>query len=211
MQRLRTALLIAGLYFQAASLLADGGTLRLSQRVGNWQVSVFTSPEVLRVGSVDTSVLVQDAPSGQIQENVPVTVKLECVDQRAIPLQQNATAAAATNKLFQATRFDVPQPGLWRATVTIGNPAAKSTALVDRPANLAFDLSVGPQLPAWVELAPWIGWPFLIVALFLARQCLVVRQDRDAWNPHFEHVRYNQPQGTVAPNRQMLDALWKHD
>jgi hypothetical protein len=185
MQRLRTALLIAGLFFQPASLLADGGTLCLSQRVGDWQVSVFTSPEVLRVGLIDISVLVQDAPSGQIQETMPVTVKLECVDQRAIPLEQIATAAAATNKLFQAALFEVPQAGLWRASITIGNPTVKSSAMIDRSAKLAFDLSVSPPLPAWLELAPWVGWPFVIVALFLGHQSLGARHLRKHTAPSF--------------------------
>jgi hypothetical protein len=92
-------------------------------------------------------------------------------------LEQIATSAAATNKLFQAALFEVPQAGLWRASITIGNPMVKSSVMVDCSAKLAFDLSVSPPLPAWLELAPWVGWPFLIIALFLAHQFLVVRQD----------------------------------
>jgi hypothetical protein len=147
---------------------------------------VFTSPEVLRVGPIDISILIQDAAGGQIQENLPVTVKLECIDQRAIPLEQNATTAAATNKLFQAVLFEVPQAGLWRAAIAIGKPATKVSALVDRPVdNLSFDLSVSPPLPAWLELAPWVGWPFLVIAMFFAHQCLVARQNHRRSTPSF--------------------------
>src|SRR5262249_156491 len=54
---------------------ADGGTVRLSQRAGGYQVTVFTEPTPLRAGPVDVSVLVQDAATGQALPGAQVTVR----------------------------------------------------------------------------------------------------------------------------------------
>jgi len=45
----------------APIIRADGGTLRLWERAGNYKVAVFTDPTPLRAGPVDVSVFVQDA------------------------------------------------------------------------------------------------------------------------------------------------------
>ena len=42
---------------------ADGGTVRLSERQGEYRITVFTAPVPFRAGLVDISVLVQDAVS----------------------------------------------------------------------------------------------------------------------------------------------------
>src|SRR5262245_18803978 len=68
--------------------LADGGILRLSQRCGAWQVSVFTSPAVPSVGPIDISTLVQDASTGRIRDNVPVTVRLQSIAPQGLTLEQ---------------------------------------------------------------------------------------------------------------------------
>ena len=43
---------------------ADGGQVRLTQRHGDMQITVFTSPSPLRAGPVDVSVCIQDAATG---------------------------------------------------------------------------------------------------------------------------------------------------
>jgi hypothetical protein len=45
---------------------------------------------------------------------------------------------------------------------------------------LEFELAVGPPIPAWLELAPWVGWPVGAVLLFGAHQVLVARGKRGA-------------------------------
>lgn len=142
--------------------LGDGGALRLSQRHDDLQVSVFTSPENLRVGPVDISVLVQRADSGTCVLEIPALVRLERLDSAGIPLEQPATTAAATNKLFRAAIFDVPQPGRWRATIWVGEEPD--------PAKFAFDMEIGPPPPPWIELAAWTTWPFFVFGLFIAHQ-----------------------------------------
>jgi hypothetical protein len=48
-----------------AVALADGGRVVVVERQGDYRISVFTSPEPLRAGPIDISVLLQDAETGQ--------------------------------------------------------------------------------------------------------------------------------------------------
>src|SRR5262245_62779881 len=80
MKRLLTSmigyLLVSSLILHPSSLAwADGGVPRLSERVGGYRVSVFTSPTPFRAGPVDVSVLVQDADSGEMLPEVRVIVR----------------------------------------------------------------------------------------------------------------------------------------
>jgi hypothetical protein len=164
---INVACIAAALIVAPASALADGGTLRASQVIGENRISIFTSPAVLRVGLIDISVLAQDAKTGAILRDSPVRIRLECSDRTAIPLEQQATFAAATNKLFRAAQFDVPEAGNWRATVVFGE--------LTQSASLSVPLSIEPPLPAWMELAPWIAWPFAVVALYCVHWALAAR------------------------------------
>jgi hypothetical protein len=167
----RTLYFIVSLILCPGLALADGGTLRFSQRCGEFQVSVFTSPAVLRAGQVDVSVLVQDADTGKTRNDIPILVRLSLVDQAGLEIEHAATTTDATNKLFRAALFDVPRPGIWQASVFLGQGASQE------PAPLTFDLNVAPPPPAWLQLAPWIGWPAALVALFFWHQRLAVRRE----------------------------------
>lgn len=168
-------------------VLADGGTLRISQRCGDYQVSVFTSPAVLRAGLIDISVLVQDAATGQVRTNLPISIQLQSDEERSIQLQQPADASAATNKLFRAALFDVPRAGTWKASVLVGK------------IPVSFDFAVAPPPPAWLALAPWIGWPFVLAALFLWHQRLVWRREvRRRPAPNLHATQWRPSVGTTA-------------
>ncbi|HEY2882228.1 MAG TPA: hypothetical protein VGJ15_07330 [Pirellulales bacterium] len=180
----------AQLLCQPTEVLADGGTLRTSQRIGSLQVTVFTTPAELRVGPVDISVLVQDAESGHLRETIPVKIGMDQIAANGkivlhLP-EENASSEMATNKLFRAAAFEIPRAGVWRATISIGETGAEfndSKALrdrSDRPAVIesaatttSFDFEVAPPLPAWIELAPWLAIPFVVVALFFVHQYFV--------------------------------------
>src|SRR5438093_1281433 len=82
-----------------SSLRADGGTVRLSQRQGVYQITVFTAPNPFRSGPVDVSVLVQDAGTGQPVPEVRVTVRAAPRGRSGEALVSPATSEAATNKL----------------------------------------------------------------------------------------------------------------
>src|SRR5262249_28873210 len=79
---------------------ADGGSVRLSEQQGNYRISVFTAPTPVRAGPVDISVLVQDAATGEVVSGVRVTIKVARRDAPGAAVDQPATTAAATNKLF---------------------------------------------------------------------------------------------------------------
>jgi hypothetical protein len=165
---LNLRLLIAiGMVCFCAEARGDGGTLQVSQRSGDLQISVFTSPAMPRVGLLDVSVLVQDAETQTIRDDVAVQVRLEHADGQAIPLQETATAAWATNRLFKAAQFDVTTAGVWRVIVSTREMNVEP---------LRFDLEISPPLPPWLQLAPWIGWPFGLAILFLIHKRLAAAQ-----------------------------------
>jgi hypothetical protein len=154
-----------------AILYADGGAVRLVERQGPWQVSVFTSPTPLRAGSIDVSVLVQDAESSQPITDVTIAVRLTPRDRGGSAIDALASSAAATNKLMQAALVDLPHSGRWTVQVTC-------TAGDDR-AELHFDMEAGEPLPAWLGVWPWFSWPFGVVLLFGMHRWLVRRKQRD--------------------------------
>ena len=101
----------------------------------NRQITVFTDPTPLRAGPVDVSILVQDTSTGgAILDDADY-------DQRAAPLGRSsfaahyrATNAAASNKLFQVAKFDLPHAGQWEFTMDV--QGAEETA------RLHFDAAV---------------------------------------------------------------------
>lgn len=185
-----SALIIASLVVAEPRLtFADGGTLRLSQHCGDYQVSVFTAPATLRCGLIDISVLVQNSSDGKIRNDLPVMIRLAQAngDQPLDVLEQQATIAAATNKLMHAAVFEIPKSGIWHANIFLNTDSkvadTASTASIQETFNkirsskndgepLNFELAISPPLPGWFELAPWIGWPFGAMALFLIHQRL---------------------------------------
>jgi hypothetical protein len=146
---------------------ADGGTLRLRQRAGNYQIAVFTSPTPLRAGPVDISVLVQDARTGECVPAARVSVRLRARGSEHV-LERPASAAAATNKLFQAAVFGLPEPGWWDVEVVVAGAHG--------PARVRFGVQADEALPRWLDLWPWFGWPALAVALFALHRVLVRRK-----------------------------------
>src|SRR5262245_55655449 len=93
--------LAAGCWLPAGAR-ADGGAIRLMQRAGDLQVSVFTVPTPLRVGQVDVSVFVQDVGTGSARNDLPVTVRANWSGNREKHVEGVATIEAASNKLFRA-------------------------------------------------------------------------------------------------------------
>jgi hypothetical protein len=144
---------------------ADGGSMRLSEKKGGYQISVFTAPTPFRAGPVDISVLVQDGLTGDFISRSQVTVRLT---QRDLPpLEYPATVEAATNKIFRAAQFELPAPGRWKLQVQI--EGLHGLAVVGTEVEAA-----GP-LPRWRDLWLWIGWPALVIVIFGVHQVFVRR------------------------------------
>jgi hypothetical protein len=146
----------------AATAHGDGGTVRLSEQVGGYLVTVFTAPTPLRAGPIDVSVLVQDARTGQPAAVNEVLLRLRQMGEST--LEQTATREQATNRLLYAAKFDLPAPGTWPVEVRVrgaGGEVARE-----------FEVYAAEPLPRWVELWGWIFLPVVGVVVFLAHQAL---------------------------------------
>jgi hypothetical protein len=145
---------LLGIWCAPAS--ADGGTMRLSGKRGGYQVTVFSGPTPIRAGPVDISVLVQDSMTGEPMPHARVIVRMTKPGQLA--LEYPATAQVATNKLFRAAQFELPEPGRWALEVQVQGSHGLGV--------IGGDLEAVEPLPRWHEMWPWIGWPALVIALF---------------------------------------------
>jgi hypothetical protein len=154
---------------------ADGGALRLRQRAGNHQIAVFTSPTPFRVGPVDVSVLVQDAATGECVPETQVMLRLTSRASGQV-LEYLATVGSATNKLFHAAEFQLPEPGSWDVDVVVEGPHGR--------ALIRFEVTADEPPPRWLDLWPWFVWPALTIALFGIHQVLVQRRGRAAAGRH---------------------------
>jgi hypothetical protein len=147
---------------------ADGGAMRLSAKKGGYQITVFTAPTPFRTGPVDISVLVQDSLTGAPMPHARVTVRMTKPGRLA--LEYPATPEAATNKLFRAAQFELPQPGRWDMQVQVEG--------LHGLAVIGGEVEAAEPLPRWREMWPWMGWPALAIALFGIHQVLVQRKGR---------------------------------
>jgi hypothetical protein len=151
-----------------APLVADGGLLRLSAKRGGYQITVFTAPTPFRAGAVDISALVQDGSTGEPMTDVRVTVRMTRPGRPV--LKYPATTEAATNKLFRAAQFELPEPGRWKLEIQV--EGRHGLAVVGR------DVEAVEPLPRWQVMWPWIGWPALAIVLFGIQQVLTQRVRR---------------------------------
>jgi hypothetical protein len=149
---------------------ADGGTVRLSEQKGSYRVTVFTAPALVRAGPVDVSVLVQDGSKGEPVSDVAVTIEATRLGSPAVTSRQQATIAAATNKLYRAATFDLPEPGRYSLEVSVTGALGE--------ARVHCELEATDRLPLGLALWPWIGWPGLAILVFGAHQVLVRRKSR---------------------------------
>jgi hypothetical protein len=75
-----------------------------------------------------------------------------------LALEYPATTEAATNKLFRAALFELPEPGRWALEVEVQGSHGLAV--------IGGELDAAEPLPRWRELWPWIGWPALAIVLF---------------------------------------------
>jgi hypothetical protein len=117
---------------------------------------------------VDVSVLLQDAGSGEPVSQVPILVRLKPRDRPEGALSHPATTETATNKLFRAAEFDLPEPGLWDVEIILEDRQG--------PLQVHFAMEAAEALPRLGEMAAWIAWPAAAVLLFGVHQALVWRR-----------------------------------
>jgi hypothetical protein len=165
--------LLAYLAMRPATAFADAGAVRVSQRHGDRQITVFTDPTPLRTGPIDVSVLVQDAATGGAVLSDKIDIAIAPLGLSSTTGRYRATNMTASNKLFQAANFDLPHAGWWKFTIDVASPQGA--------ARLHFEAEAGDSLPPWQALWPWFCWPILVVsfyALFQFRRASTARQSR---------------------------------
>lgn len=163
MRRIAPAAAVAVLLLLlTSSLHANGGTVRISRApLGPYLVTIYSSPTPLRTGEVDVSVLVQD--SGNAVLAPPISVEARPLTlgggSSGGTIRREATRAQATNKLFQAAKFDVSEPGEWEFVVEVAEAGSLSftaavakTTLRDRPYLLALLVLLPLLVLGWIAL-----------------------------------------------------------
>jgi hypothetical protein len=137
---------------------------------GNLQISVFTSPNPLRAGPVDISVLVQDTRRGQPIDDAPIRVQLARSDRTGMPIVAAATSAAATNKLLRAAVVELPTAGRWKVEV--------DCSAIGTNAAVHFEMDAARRLPKLFSAWIWFTWPLGAVIVFGIHRALVARRHR---------------------------------
>jgi hypothetical protein len=152
----------------ATAARGDGGVVRVVEQQAGFQISVFTSPNPLRAGPVDISVLVQDAETGQPLPEADIRVAVTPRGRSGRSLPAAATTEAATNKLLRAAVLQLPDAGWWDVDVVCITQR--------RRAHVHFAMECGPPLPHWLTVWPWFVWPVGVVLLFGIHRMLVWRR-----------------------------------
>jgi len=119
---------VSALLLTPSLAAADGGALRLSENKDGYQIAVFTTPTPLRAGMADISVLVQEADTGEPASEVQVSITAQKHDGQTSKTCHPATTQAATNKLYYAATFDLPEPGWYSVEVSISGPQGSTNA-----------------------------------------------------------------------------------
>jgi hypothetical protein len=119
---------------------------------------------------VDISVFVQDASTGEPVPEARITVRATPRDHLEAAIQERATTEVATNKLFQAAVFELPEPGWWEVAVVVDGLRERI--------EVHFEMQADEPLPHYWEITPWIVWPAAVVLLFCVHQWLVRRKPR---------------------------------
>lgn len=158
---------ICALYSLPSSAMGDGGAVRLLERIGNYQIAVFTAPTPLRAGPVDISVLLQNADTHEAISGARVTIKATPQDQPQATISHLATTEAATNKLIQAAIFEIPAAGRWELEISVDGSLGKTQCRTE--------LQVAEALPPYIALWPWVCWPIVPILLYGAHQVFVRR------------------------------------
>lgn len=163
-----SCLCLADLVLRSSLVHADGGILQFTRASNGYTITVFTSPAPVRVGAVELSVLVQDSNSRALSPDIGVRVMAKSVNMPDRRLSSEASAVAATNRLFRVARIDFPEPGVWIVEITVG--AGPEQVM------LSGEIEVAKALPKWLELGPWLGVPVVAVMLFAVHRGLVRRR-----------------------------------
>ncbi len=156
--------LAAGIMLTSLFVYADGGAVVLRKASGPFFLTVFMASEPLRVGSIDTSVLVQDRETGGVLLDTTVNLVFQPVASTSRQFLIRATHNQAKNKLLQAATLDVPAPGWWTIQVFVQQGTKKTV--------VASKIFVMPAAPRLTTIWPFLLFPPLAVSFFTVHRVL---------------------------------------
>jgi hypothetical protein len=171
----RACLLTGALILLAPAARGDAGTLRVSKQTRDLDVSIFTDPTPVYVGTLDVSILVQPRP-GAPRQPIPVfricahpvnkpDAKKQCDDRPRPPL----------NQLFQAAQLEMTEPGLWLIEVEMDSG--------DGGLRVQFELPVEDGYATRESYGLWIGLPVVAIVVYFVHRRLDDRRRRPASPP----------------------------
>jgi hypothetical protein len=111
------------LLLATAPLLADGGTLRVSNApIGAYRVNVFTAPTPIHPDSIDVSVLVTFQGGRELVPGLDILVEGRALDGQGPPVSHPATKGEAQDPRYYAAKFALGAPGRWGITIHVKGP-----------------------------------------------------------------------------------------
>jgi hypothetical protein len=116
------------------------------------------------------SVFVQDTATGEPIRHAQISVRASPRERPEAATHQRATTEAATNKLYQAALFDLPEAGWWDVAIIVEG--------LREPVEIHFEMEADQPLPRVWEMTPWIAWPAVVILLFIAHKWLELRKPR---------------------------------
>jgi hypothetical protein len=143
---------------------ADGGVVHLREASGPFLVTVFAAPETLRVGMIDTSVLVQDRKTGTVVLDTAVNLELQPMANTNPPFSIRARLGQARNKLLQNVTVNVPTSGWWAVKIFVRRGREEVV--------LATKLLIMPAASRLAALWPFLILPPFAIGLFALHQAL---------------------------------------
>ena len=123
----RTAYLTLALFLiSPAATLANGGRLRVAEApMGDYRVSVFTSPTPVPPDTLDVSILVMAVGRSDPVEGVEVQVTLTPVGHDASSQAKRATREDADDPRYYAAKFSLGGAGRWGVAVRVAGPVGE--------------------------------------------------------------------------------------
>ena len=119
-------LTLALLLLVPAATVVNGGRLWVAEApIGDYRVSVFTSPTPVPPDTVDVSVLVMEVGRSGPVEGLDVRVALTPIGHTAPSQSRRATKEAADDPRYYAAKFHLGGVGEWGVAVRVAGPGGE--------------------------------------------------------------------------------------
>jgi hypothetical protein len=163
------ALLLAGACVVCSSTArGDGDTLRYTKRRQDLEVSVFTGPDPVYMGTADVSLLLQPLPPDSVH---PLPAYQICAYPVGKPEQKHCeppAVASVVNKVFRAARLEFTEPGPWQIEILIDSDHGVWMG--------QFELPVENGYSPRETYGRWIGLPAVAVLVYVVHRRLSNRR-----------------------------------